>query len=512
MKRNPIVRGLKKTLVVAAAIATFMTGSAACAGAESNLAEQVTAVRECDIAVVGAGMSGLSAAVEALNLGADVIVLESQKMAGGNGLVTSCVMGVDTRIQKALGIEVKPADILKAEMETFNYAVDGVRWSTLIRDSAENIEWLIAQGCLIHEDFVDNYKGAGVVNTAHWWVGETQRDGGNGFVNPMVSRVNELGGTILYETAGKQLIQDEQGAVTGVYAVAADGSVLQVNAKAVILATGGFADNKEYLAQLGYKVEETEVFGVAGHNGDGIAMALAAGGKSWLDNASLMEYPMNPEIGRNSSFISRVPKSLWVNGCGQRYVDENCAEMVPARAALAVRSQEVSYALFDQTLMNEAIAGNENNAKLIEKAVADGAILKADTIEELAEAAGIDAATLTETLDTYNVACAAGEDTEFGKKAECLQALENGPFYLTRNSGIYFLTTIGGIDTTPDCEVRAEQGGVIPNLYAVGVDGVMNYKGLYTIDIPGSCNANNIWTGRHAAQMAVSRFGADAQE
>lgn len=140
MKKNPIVRGIKKTLVAAAAIATVLTGSAACAETQANLTEQVTAVRDCDIAVVGAGMSGLSAAVEALNLGADVVVLESQRMAGGNGLVTSCVMGVDTRIQKSLGIEVKPADILKAEMETFNYAVDGVRWSTLIRDSAENIE------------------------------------------------------------------------------------------------------------------------------------------------------------------------------------------------------------------------------------------------------------------------------------------------------------------------------------------------------------------------------------
>jgi len=106
----------------------------------------------------------------------------------------------------------------------------------------------------------------------------------------------------------------------------------------------------------------------------------------------------------------------------------------------------------------------------------------------------------------YNAACKAGEDREFGKKAELLTPLENGPFYLSQNSGIYFLTTIGGIDTTPDCEVRSIKGGVVENLYAVGVDGVENYKGLYTIDIPGSCNANNIWSGRHAAQMACAKL------
>ena len=155
-----------------------------------------------------------------------------------------------------------------------------------------------------------------------------------------------------------------------------------------------------------------------GHNGDGIAMALNAGGKSWLQNSSLMEYPMNPKIGQASSFLSENPASLWVNGKGLRFVNENCAEMVPARAALAVRSQEISYALLDQTLLERLTDGNETNAKVVEDGVANGAIYKADSIEELAALAGMDAGTLRETVDTYNAACKAGEDREFGKKAE----------------------------------------------------------------------------------------------
>ena len=85
-------------------------------------------------------MSGLTAAVEALNNGAKVLVLESQVRAGGNGQVTSCVMAVESRIQKKLGIEVTPARIIETEMETFNYSVDGVRWSRLIKDSASVLE------------------------------------------------------------------------------------------------------------------------------------------------------------------------------------------------------------------------------------------------------------------------------------------------------------------------------------------------------------------------------------
>ena len=85
-------------------------------------------------------MSGLTAAVEALNNGAKVLVLESQARAGGNGQVTSCVMAVESRIQKKLGIEVTPARIIETEMETFNYSVGGVRWSRLIKDSASGLE------------------------------------------------------------------------------------------------------------------------------------------------------------------------------------------------------------------------------------------------------------------------------------------------------------------------------------------------------------------------------------
>lgn len=477
------------------------SASAGTIDAAAEYAGKVTETEDVDIVVVGAGASGLSAAVEALNQGADVLVLESQTKAGGNGSTTSVVMGVGTKMQQDLGIALTPAEIISTEMETFNYSVDGVRWSNLVNNSNDNIQWLIDQGCLFSGQ-VDNYLGVGIVETGHWWTGDTGRDGETGYVTPMVARVEELGGRIRYEAAGKALIM-EDGAAAGVYAEISDG-VLQVNAKAVILATGGYANNNEMLEEQGYNPDNVAVFGVPGHEGDGILMALAAGGKSWMNNSSLMEYPMNPHIGRDSSAISRMPNSLWVNGSGVRFVDENCGAEVPARPALAVRTQDITYTLFDQAVLDGVESTNDTVAPMMEQAIADGAIFKADTVEELAEAAGIDAATLAATLETYNGYCAAGNDEEFGKDPTCLQAIGTAPFYLSENSGIYFLTTIGGIDTTELCEVRAEEGGVIKGLYAVGVDGVELYKGLYTIDIPGSCNANNIYTGRTAAQQACA--------
>lgn len=104
------------------------SGNATDAAAE--YAGKVTETEDVDIVVVGAGASGLAAAVEALNQGANVLVLESQTKAGGNGSTTSVVMGVGTKMQQDLGISLTPVEIIGAEMETFNYSVDGVRWSS----------------------------------------------------------------------------------------------------------------------------------------------------------------------------------------------------------------------------------------------------------------------------------------------------------------------------------------------------------------------------------------------
>lgn len=466
-----------------------------------DYSSKVSETKDCDIVVIGAGMAGLTAAVEALNGGAKVILLESEQQTGGNGSTTSVVMGVGTDMQKDLGITLTPAQIISTEMETFNCSVDGSRWSKLVHNSKDNIEWLIEQGALFNGE-VDNYNGIGIVDTGHWWTGETKRDGKTGFVEPMTARVQELGGELICNAAGKQLIM-ENGEAKGVYAKTEDG-VLQVNAKAVIIATGGYANNNDMLAEKGYNTDEIAVFGIDGHNGDGISMALEAGAKSWMDKSSLMEYPMCPAIGQVSASFASLATAIWVNGDAVRFVDENCFAKVPARCALAVRAQDVSYSLFTQAMVDAVSEKDPDAVEALGKAVGSNDLFKADSIAEVAKAAGLDADALKATVDQYNQYCAAGADEEFAKDAKALIPIEQGPFYLMRNNGIYFLTTIGGIDTTEKCEVRAEAGGVIKGLYAAGVDGVELYNGLYTIDVPGSCNANNINTGRTAAKEALA--------
>ena len=492
--------------VSVAAAGTALAGAFAAKAAqaeEADYASQVAQTVDCDIVVVGAGISGLAAAVEAANEGANVVLLESQEQAGGNGNMISCVMGVGTKMQEKLGIDIKPADVIETELKTFNCSVDGSRWADVVRNSAENIDWLVEQG-VVFCGLVDDYHGNGVLDTAHEFTEETGRDGGTCYVPQMVDRFQSLGGTFMTSTPARQLIMDAD-KVAGVYAEGADG-VIQVNAKAVILATGGYANSTDILTQCGYNPDKVAVFGMPGHEGDGISMGLAAGARSWLDNSSLMEYPMNPALGKDSSTLANNASTIWVNGDGKRFANEACGKEVPARPALALRAQETPFALLSQAQIDgmDDISEGTTAADFVAQAVQDGAIFQGDTIAEVAQAAGVDPDGLEATVEEYNGFCEAGSDDYFGKDPSFLVSYEDGPFYLVPNDGVFFLTTIGGLDTTPTCEVRAEKGGVVEGLYAVGVDGVELYRGLYTIDIPGSCNANNVNSGRTAAKQACA--------
>lgn len=150
------------------------------------------------------------------------------------------MFGVGSDMQKAQGIDLAPADIIKLEMDIFRYDVSGTLWADLIANSAENIAWVKEQGCLMR-DVVDNHPPNGLVDTAHWW----DSNGATGYVAPMVARLEELGGQLLLETPAHELIVDGD-AVVGVYVESPEG-IVRIDAGAVVIATGGFADNPEMI-------------------------------------------------------------------------------------------------------------------------------------------------------------------------------------------------------------------------------------------------------------------------
>jgi len=463
----------------------------------------VSETLSADIVVVGAGISGLAATVQAAELGAKVITLESQGAVGGNGQGTEGIFAVGSRMQQEAGINITFREIIASEMETCNYRVNAFYWEDMVGASADNLEWLLGNGVLL-SGVIDNYRGTGEINCFHWW---KDGKGGVGYIPPMTAKAESLGATIMLNTAAKELIVTG-GAVTGVYATKADGSAIQLNCKAVILASGGFAGNAAMLEDRGYDMAETTMAGFPGHNGDGLTMAVAAGGvdvsrnRCYLGGVDVHGFDWtSPVLGA----INR-PSAVWVNQDAARYASENAGARVPACAFNAVHSQRKSFFIVDSGMVAAQAANVENLIGELESTVEKNEnknMYKADTLEQLAAKAAIDPSALAETVARYNTFCKQGVDEDFNKSAEFMIPLETPPYYIFRQS-LGLAASFGGIQVSRNMEVTTKTGDAIAGLYAVGTDACEMYRETYTINIPGSIGGHNVNSGRTAGRNAAA--------
>lgn len=232
-------------------------------GYASEYADRVAAVEEADIVVVGAGVSGISAALEAAQQGVSVILLESQAIAGGNGNYTDCVFTFGSPQQleaaEAAGMTVTADQIIRSEIELYDYMVDGELWADVLEHSADNTQWLLDAGCLTGETAVFYGGELGKTPTALMW-----RDGiGTGgacAMTPMLKTLKGLGVEPTLNTRARALKVADDGSVCGVYAEGPDG-VVEYDAKAVILAGGGWGANPELCSKLGgYDMSKSSIF------------------------------------------------------------------------------------------------------------------------------------------------------------------------------------------------------------------------------------------------------------
>ncbi len=501
LSRRQFVAG---TAAVAAAGVAAGSISIACA----EEADNITADSEetVDVVVVGAGASGVAAAVQAAELGAKVVLLEKQDIVGGNGVGTEGLFAVGSKMQEEAGISIAFKDVVSKEQEFFNYRVNALLWKDVTRASGENIEWLKGNGVEFGE--VNDYNGLCEIPCFHWF-----KDGaGNNYIAPMVAKAEELGATVLTSTLAVKLEQDESGAVSGCYAQAPDGTVTLYHCSAVILATGGYVDDIEAMKARGYAMEHYTTEGLPGHDGDGLRLAKSVGGVDITNECCIMQNPNItgiPFFGTMSGAITGGGPVLWVNENGERYVNESCGAVTPGNNSNAIFNQGQSWIVMDQAILDSKAESVENLQADVDAAVeecpADN-IYKADTLEELATLAGIDAETFTSEVARYNELCATGEDEDFNKPSENMVAIETAPFYIFRND-FDFWTSVGAIDTNRRMEVLDENRQPIVGLYAIGTDGCKMYRETYTINIGGSCNANNVNSGRIAAREACALAG-----
>ena len=475
-----------------------------------TIPENVSKEINTDFLIIGAGISGLAAAVQAGLDGMNTLVIEKNSFVAGNGGGVEGIFGINTKMQKSAGIHVQKEKIIAKEAEMGQYRVDGSFWVDLVNNSADNIDWLVKQGVQLSK--VDDYHGTCMFPTFHWYKGGFASEG---YVPFMKKRADELGVNFLLGTSAKSVIFDEN-RVKGVYAQTAEG-IIKINAKATLLATGGVGHNPELIEKQGWPTKNLHYCSMPSNTGDGYQIAMSLRAKDMLRESP--EFMMNyiqalPHEGVHlyidpiNGFMS-LPSGgpvVWINQNGKRFVNENVKKYNLLYQRMAIGATKVTYQIFTQKIYDE-ITKNVSNAKaVLAEAVEKNegkSLYKSATIEELAQKIDVPKKNLVATIKKYNKFAHNGRDEEFAKEAEMIIPIEEGPFYIARLDPSN-LIGIGGVGSNQKFEVIDDDFERINGLYISGMDSAMQYRNVYTITLGGSACAHNVNSGRHASINAKS--------
>lgn len=504
---------------------------------------------DVDIVVVGAGNGGLPAATTAAQEGAKVLVFEK---AGAIAAAREAVGALNSSLAPDHHEDV-PTLLNHANM-TQSGDANMLLYKTWAEKSGEMIEWmeeaLAPKGMLFpfewhRPDDPHAYYPAMCYNPC---LDEYNPDGPNygAYMHLEVMAdlfQNELGGEIRFLTPVQQLVQDEGGKVTGVIAIDGDGKVIQANAsKGVIVCTGGYGANDEMLRDLcpgntdwcALRDSNTET-------GDGIRMALwagaelEAGGAAMIWNRAILPdgFEFDGTYTGGDIFLPGSQPFLHVNINGERFMNEDqCYPM--SYAGGANQPGHYSWIVWDGNYWEDIVrfdtggcsrlapapSGTAFNADVydceaitrehldefwLNPRIENGSLKKCDTLEELADAMGFDAAakeTFLATIERYNELAEAGEDVDFGKPAYRLSDVSQAPFYAARIGG-ELLVTIHGVITDANSQPLRKDGSVIEGLYVCGNDQGGFYPHNYPSNFTGINAGRTATFGRIAAKHAL---------
>ncbi len=447
-----------------------------------------------DVVVVGGGNAGLAAAVEAANAGAKVILVEKMAFLGGNSIrAGGAYNAVDPARQSKQGIEDSIDKHFQQTFEGGDKKADPALVRTLVEGAPEGLAWLESMG-MKFDDKVFTVLGA-LWPRSHAPIEPV----GTGFIKTLSSAAKAKGATIMLETRADQIIR-EDGKVTGVVVIDAKGTRIRIDAsRGVVLATGGFAANKEM--RQAYDARITPNLGTTNHPGalgEGVVMAQKIGA-ALVGMEYIQMLPLgDPKTGALEGWVGfNVEDYIYVNKDGKRFVSEAERRDVMTQALLKQRDQYM-FVICDAHSMptpESKNSFNETAASLVKK----GSAFSADTIEELALKIGVDPVALRATIDEYNRGVETKQDA-FGKKL-LGNTIDKAPFYASpRVPTVHH--TMGGVRINTAAEVLDAKGAVIPGLYAAGeVTG-----GIHgTNRLGGNALADTIVFGRIAGKNAAAK-------
>ena len=467
---------------------------------ENNAAAEDSTV-DADVVVVGAGGAGMTAAITAAAEGKSVVILESQSMVGGNSVRATGGMNAgktvyqdENEFGESAGVEktLKTAAEKYADNETITALAKTVseQWAayqanptgyfdsvelmeldtmiggkgindpelveTLCANSADAIDWLDEHGITLHN--VSSFGGASVKRIHRPVNAEGKTVSVGSYMIPLLQENCEKAGVkMMLDTTATEILTDANGAAVGVKATGASGETVTVNAKAVVLATGGFGANLDMVVKYKPELKGFMTTNAPGIQGQGIEMAQAIGAAT----VDMDQIQIHPTVEANTAALIteglRGDGAILINEEGQRFIDEVGTRDVVSAAEIA-QTGSYSWLVVDQAMADAS--------SVIQGYIKKGYTVTGATYEELGKAMGVDAAAFAETMEKWNGCVEAKNDPDFGRTSFA-NPLNTAPYYAVKvTAGVHH--TMGGLKINANTEVLNEKGEVIPGLFAAG--------------------------------------------
>ena len=509
----------------------------------NNIAETL----DCDVLVIGLGLAGVAAAREAAEAGKKVIAVEKQEsfgvvsMAGDFGVVGS-------KIQKDLGIEWAPKGAIVNQLqkdmtyrptpallnywydhsgEDFDWFIDGAEFEVLpttAANKATSLENYIRPKCFpplegydYRSEYYPYFHGTITTDPNMQWACEHT-------LNIAIDK----GMDVLYSSSGEQLIKDGNGAVVGAYVCDKDGVYKQINAKAVILATGDFGGNDEMRDYYIPWAEEFQCYytqmdpmGLPCNTGDGQRMGIWAGGEMELGPLAPMTHHMGGALGVNAFLQLNLEGKRFMNEDipGQNIADQlsrqpgkESWQIFDARWPEQLLSQPTGHGYVNYFVPDDKIADYQTVLEgfglgyTTKQMVEDAVTFKADSIESLAAQMELPVDVVKAEVERYNELCAKGNDEDFGKDSRRLYPVVEAPFYACKFGSAGMLVVMGGLKTDLDLHVLDADGQPIPGLFATGNNMGGRFLVEYPVTVAGISLGSALCFGRLAGKNAAAEL------
>ena len=495
--------------------------------------ESVDLTIDTDVVIIGAGGAGMTAALTASDAGKSVLVLESQPAVGGNSVKSTGGMNAAKTVYQDANTFDESAGVEKtlkaAEAYADNEAITALaatvkeQWeawqanpegyfdstelfaldtliggkglndpelvNTLVNNSAAAIEYLDSIG--IHLNNVAAFGGASV-KRIHRPVNEEGKTVSVGaYTVPLLEAACQSRDNLalLTDVTAEKLLTNEAGAVIGVEAKGKNGNKVTVNAKAVILATGGFGANLDMVVQYKPDLAGFMTTNAAGIQGQGILMATEIGAAT----VDMEQIQIHPTVQADTASLIteglRGDGAILVNANGERFIDEVGTRDVVSAAEIA-QPDSFSWLVVDQKMVDAS--------SVIQGYIKRGLMLQGDSYEALAKELGIPADAFAATMEKWNGYVAEKNDPDFGRTSFA-NPLDTAPFYAVKvTAGIHH--TMGGLKIDSRTHVLNTEGQIIPGLFAAGevTGGVHGGNRL-----GGNAVADFVVFGRIAGQQAA---------